>query len=156
MDFFASKVAMSICALLVIAILSGSMGKDRFVDCRNEIETVLQGFCELADRAFEGRSEGTVSWTVPVLSTGDDIELVLGHGTVRCRWDGVPIVREPECYLHTWRWDGAALNESLIVSLDEDSPGLAARSGDRILLNTAYVLLENDYRLLVFACPEFD
>jgi hypothetical protein len=151
MDFFVSKVALSICALLVVTILGGVMDRDRFLDDGREIETILQDFCSCADRAFQQRSEGTMSWTVPMLSTGKEIKLVLDRGIVLCQWDGKTIVRQPQCCLHTWRWDGSALNESRVEELDKDSSRLVARSGESILLTTAYVLFENDHRLLVFA-----
>jgi hypothetical protein len=154
MDFFVSKVALSICALLVVTILSGVTDRDRFVDDGHGIETVLQDFCDVADRAFGERSEGTMLWTVPVLSTGNEIELTLDHGIVHCQWHGRSIVRQPQCYLHTWRWDGSALNESTVGELDANSCRLIASSGESVLLTTAYVLFENDHRLLVFAYPE--
>lgn len=154
MDFFVSKVALSICALLVITILSGVTDRDRFMDDGREIETVLQDFCDVADRAFGERSEGTVLWTVPVLLTGNIIELTLDRGVVHSQWEGRSIARQPQCYLHTWRWDGSALNESTVGDLDKHSGRLTASSGERIILTTAYVLFENDHRLLVFASPE--
>ncbi len=154
MDFFVSKVALSICALLVVTILSGVMDGDRFVDDGHEIESVLQDFCEFADRAFGERSEGILMWTVPVLPTGNEIEMTLDHGIVYSQWHGKSIVREPQCYVHTWRWDGSALNESTVGDLDDGSARLMVSSGDGILLTTAYVLFENDHRLLVFASLE--
>jgi hypothetical protein len=154
MDFFVSKVALSICALLVITILSGVTDRDRFMDDGRGIEIVLQDFCDVADRAFGERSEGIVLWKVPVLSTGNEIELTLDHGVVHSQWEGISIARQPQCYLHTWRWDGSALNESTVGDLDKDSGRLTASSGESIILITVYVLFENDHRLLVFASPE--
>ena len=154
MDFFVSKVALSICALLVITILSGVTDTDRFVDDRRDIETILQGFCDVVDRAFGERSEGSVVWTVPALPTGDGIELTIERGAVHCQWDGRSIVRQPQSYLHTWRWDGSALNESTVGELDKNSSRLMASSGESFILTTTYVLFENDHRLLAFASAE--
>jgi len=154
MDFFVSKVVLSICALLVVTVLSGVTGRDRFMDDRHEIKTILQDFCDVADRAFGERSEGTVLWRVPGLVAGGEIELTLDRGAISCQWHGGSIARQPQCYPHTWRWDGSALNESTVRDLDKDSGRLTVRSGDSILLTTAYVLFENDRRLLVFASPE--
>lgn len=155
MDFFVSKVALSICALLVITILSGVTDRGRFMDDEREIESVLKSFCDIADRAYGQRSEGSLYWTMPELSTGDSIQMTLGNGLIRCEWGGRSIVREPQCSLHTWTWDGSPLNESKVSDLDKDSNCLSATSGDCILLKTVLVLFENDHRLLVFACPEF-
>jgi len=154
MDFFVSKVALSICALLVVTILGGVTDRDRFIDDRHEIETVLQDLCDVADRAFGERSEGSVLWTVPVLPTGNGIDLAIDRGVVYCQCHGGPICRQPVCYLHTWAWDGSALNASALGELDKGSRPLTASSGDGILLTTTYVLFENDHRLLVFASPE--
>ena len=154
MDFFASKVAMSICALLVIAVLSGATDRSRFVGGGEEVQRILQEFCDLADHAFEGRSEGTLRWTVPALSTGDEIELTLDHGRVECEWASEKVIREPQCLIHTWKWDGSATNESRVAGLDRESSKLTTHSGGGISLRTVYVMVENDFRLLVFASTE--
>lgn len=151
MDFFVSKVALSICALLVIGILGGVTDKDRFVDYGHEIETILGDLCEVAGRALRGLSEGSVLWTVPALSNGEALELALDHGLVLCRSDGRSFIREPPCYLHTWRWDGSGLNKTILDRLDDSSAQLTIVSGDGLLLTTAHILLENELRLLVFA-----
>jgi hypothetical protein len=154
MDFFVSKVALSICALLVVTILSGVTDRERFMDDGREVEGVLQDFCDIADRVFGERSAGTVLWTVPSLLTGNGIELVIDRGVVSCLWDGRSIVRQPQCYIHTWIWNGSPLNDSTVGNLDKDSVRLATSSGENILLTTAYVLFENDRRLLTVASSE--
>lgn len=156
MDFFVSKVALSICALLVVAVLSGVTSSDRFIDDSHEIDGVLGDLCAAAERAIEGGSEGNLVWTVPALPRGEVIEIVLEHGIVRSHWSGRWIERQPSCCVHTWRWDGSSLNGSGVSTLDRDSPPLVIRTGDRLLLKTEYVLFENDRKLLVFASPELD
>ncbi len=151
MDFYVSKVALSICALLVVAVLGEATDPGRFVDASCEIDAALGDLCEIAGRGARGPSEGMVTWTVPALSDGDGLKLVLCHGLVTCEHRGRMFVREPRCYIHTWAWDGSGLNDTTLAGLDDGSPPLVVCTGDDLFLTTVEVMLENESGLMVFA-----
>ncbi len=153
MDFFVSKVAMSICALLVVAVLGGAVDEDRFLNEGRELRSVIEDFCEVADDAMEAGLEGTVSWTVPKLSSGEPLQLEIEHDWTRGSMSGHSMLGGPHCTVHTWTWDGTALNKSAVDSLDEASAGLRLSSGDAIVINTIYVLVDNDQVLMAFVSP---
>ena len=151
MDFFASKVAMSICALLVAVILASVMNIGRFSDAYGEIDAVLHEFCSLAERAEASGAEGDSLWTVPGLSSGKYLTITVERHSVSCTCGSRTRATEPPFTLHTWRWEGIGLNTSLLEELDSSAEPLCASSGIVISLTTAYVLVDNEPRLLVFA-----
>lgn len=150
MDFFASKVAMSICALLVAAILAGVMNIGRFSDPDGEIDAVLLEFCSLAERAEASGAEGIVIWTVPGLPGGEVLTMFVDRSIVSCTVGSKIRAAEPVCMLHTWKWDGVGLNGSRVEELDRYAEPLSARSGSLLSITTATVIFDNEPRLLVF------
>lgn len=151
MDFFISKVALSICALMVVAILGGVADRDRFTDPGDEVERILGDLCDATSMALGGGSEGAVLWKVPTLSSGDALVLTLDHGLVICQLGGRSFICEPPCYIHTWRWDGSELNRTTLDGLDGRSDRLTVVSGDCLCMTTVTILLENEPTLTVFA-----
>jgi hypothetical protein len=151
MDFIVSKVAMSICALMVVAVLAGVFDRDAFVDGDEGLSGILERFCGLVDRAADSRSEFISGWKVPLLPSGDSIAISIQAGVVKAVSDGGIARAQQSCGLHTWVWDGAGLNLSSIVDMDESAPQLDFKSGETILIRTTQVTLENEPRFLVFA-----
>lgn len=151
MDFFASKVAMSICALLVAVILASVMNTGRFSDAYGEISAVLHEFCSLAERAESSGAEGTSLWTVPGLSGGKCLTIVLERHCVSCTCGSKTRATDLPLTLHTWGWDGMVLSTSLLDRLDSSAEPLRAHSGNVLSLTTSYVIVDNEPRLLVFA-----
>jgi hypothetical protein len=153
MDFFVSKVAMSICALLIVAVLGAALGEDRFVDGAQEIRGIMEDLCDVAESAYDAGSEGEVTWTAPELSTGECLQLVIDHDGIHGHTNGQTIVCAPHCQLHTWRWDGTALNRSAAEALDERSDGFTVSSNDEVMVSTKYVMADSDLVLMVFVLP---
>jgi len=153
MDFFVSKVAMSICALLVVAALGAALGKDRFVDGARETREIMEDFCDLAESAYDAGSEGTATWTAPKLSTGEGLQLVVDQEGIHSRWNGQTIICAPHCQLHTWRWGGGVLNQSALEALDERSEGFTVTSNDEVMVSTNFVMVDSDLVLMVFVLP---
>ncbi len=154
MDFFLSKVAISICALLIVAVLGTAMNQDRFIDGGEEIKSILEEFCQVAERAYVAGIEGMVISVVPELPNGDSITVFVEHRGISSHETGKTLAASPHCAIHTWRWDGMGLNQSTIETLDESSEGFAVSSGHGMIVETAYVLIENDVELMVFVLPQ--
>lgn len=151
MDFVVSKVAMSICALMVVAALSGAFDRDAFVGEDEGLSRILESLCDLVNRAATSRSEFAVGWIVPLLPSGDSMAISIQAGLVKAEGIGSTERAQPSCGLHTWVWDGGEMNLTAMVDMDETSPQLDFRSGETIIIRTVQVTLENEPRFLVFA-----
>ncbi len=151
MDFVVSKVAMSICALMVIAVLADVFDREAFVDRDYELSGILDRLSGLVDRAAASGSEFTAGWRVPLSSDGSPIVISIRDGSVSASSGGRTAMSQPACGLHTWNWDGQGLNASTICEMDRSSPQLRFESGMTILIRTIPVNLENEPRYLVFA-----
>jgi hypothetical protein len=150
-DFVVSKVAMSICALMVVATVAGVFERDAFVDKDHELSVLLDRLSNLIDRAAMSNSEFTTGWKVPLSSDGSPIVISIRTGSVSAESDGRFAMTQQACWLHTWNWDGQELNSSSINEMDGSSPLLRFESGTTILIRTILVTLENEQRYLVFA-----
>ena len=150
MDFVVSKVAMSVCALLVISILSGVLGSTKLVGDASELSGVLGELCGLVDRAVRSCSESVQEWTVPHLSNGDLITITITSGVVRGEAGGYRDAHQTEAPLHTWRYSGEPLNETTTDQLDRAEAPLEAVSGQRVVITTVNVLYENDQAIFAF------
>jgi hypothetical protein len=150
MDFIVSKVAMAICALMVVAVLAGVVNRDAFVDHDQELATILAIFGSLVERAATSCSEIAADWTVPLLSDGESVSVSIQGGIVAAEAGGRTARAQPACGIHTWDWDGSGLNLTSIEGLDESSPRLQFTSGEAILIETIQVTLENECTYLVF------
>lgn len=150
MDFVISKVAMSLCALMVAGVLSGCMDPANFVDADRELDAVVERLCGLVDRAVLSGSKSSIAWQVPCLSDGKEVRLLICSGTVAAEAGDWRSLGQPVTGIHTWRNTGAAMNTTGLRLLDEASGELEARSGDRLLLTTEQVLLDNSPTFLAF------
>ncbi len=151
MDFVVSKVAMSICALVVVAVLAGVFDRDAFVDRHHELSSILEDLSGIVDRAAISNSEFSTAWRVPLASDGNPIVISIRAGSVSAECEGRTAAAQPSCGLHTWSWDGRDLNSSSVYEMDISSPQLSFGSGTTILVSTILVTLENEPKLLVFA-----
>ncbi len=153
MDFVVSKVAMSMCGFMVVAVLAGVFDGDAFVDRDYELSGFIERFCDVVDRAATSNSEFTTSWRVPLSSDGSPVVVSIRAGFVSAESDGRTAKGQPSCALHTWIWDGRGLNSSSVREMDDTSPQLRFESGMTIQVRTILVTLENEPRYLVFASP---
>ena len=150
MDFVVSKVAMSVCALMVVSVLGGILEQDLVFGGGSELETIVKQFCSLADRALMSGSDAEVGWTVPSLADGTRIELRVEKRIVTGEADGERSMTQPMSDIHTWTWDGRALNDSTVDKLDDASAGIIAMSGESVALEVRAVMLENEPKMLLF------
>jgi len=149
-DFIISKVALSVCALLTVAVLSNVFDRDRFVPTDAEVRRIVNDLCETIDSAYVGGAEKSISWLVPRLPDGKDVGICLSGGLVRGDVDGHSFVAKPIALVHTWAWDEGRLNGSLIKNLDNSSEDIHAVSGEAFVISSMVASVDNDQMLLVF------
>lgn len=150
MDFIVSKVAMSICALIVVGVLGGLIVGTRSSETAYELKGVLDELRELVENAERASASGEIRWAVPALSNGEDVEILVSSSLLRGTSDGHSEVRRLSCALHTWLWDGAMLNSTIVAELDRSAEPIKAVSGERIAIKVENVLVDNESHLMVF------
>lgn len=151
MDFVISKVAMSICALLVAGVLSGCMDPLGFADQEGELDGMVERLCGLVDRAVLSHSRTCLAWRVPSMADGQEIKVVIHRGLVRAEAGSEYAIGQPVTGIHTWQDTGASMNTTVLRLLDESGDELVASSGDQVLLVTELVLLDSLPTYLAFA-----
>ena len=148
MDFIVSKVAMAVCALLVVAVLAGLFTESALIGGDSGSEHILDEFCELADRAAMG--EASIVWEVPFLPSGEGVTISVHKGTVLVESSEGVAARLPAFGLHLWRSDGRCLNESMVTALDDGAGSLIFESGQMVEIVSQIHTIENEARALVF------
>lgn len=151
MDFIVSKVAMSVCALLVAGVLAELADPTNYVDAASELEGYLRELCSVAEAGVLAGCELDSTYMVPFFSDGSMVTIELERGAFFAQSRGAHAYVEPRMRVHVWRWDGHPLNSTSVEQLDTDTPGLAFRSGDGIEIQTRLVVFDNEPRLMVFA-----
>jgi hypothetical protein len=151
MDFVVSKVAMSICALMVVAILGGVFNEGAFLDVNNELENIVDDFCSVADMIALAGAESSISWLVPFSSDGDPVSIKIDGILVRAESGSESAVSQPVSPVRTWRYDGRSMNATQLAEMDATVNVLKARSGQSITLESRMVSVDNQNRMFVFA-----
>lgn len=154
MDFVVSKVAMSICALLVAAVLGNIYGDGAFRDVRGELEGVAMDLIAVASAPLDARTECTASWEVPYLSAGEEVSVAVSAEWIRVFTSSVVVMIATPFAMHTWSWDGSPLNDSLVAELDGRAPKTTASSRGTITIAAMEITMGNETELMVFAHPE--
>lgn len=151
MDFVLSKVAISICALMVVAILGGMFGEGALLSPRAELDGVVDNLCSVVDVLGLSGAEGGISWFVPFASGGGAIFIQMDGVLVRAESGSERAVGQPVSQVRTWAYDGRPLNTSLLAELDGVGAVLEAHSGQSIDLKTKIVTLDSQPKMFVFA-----
>lgn len=151
MDFVVSKVAMSICALLVVGVLSGALDSQDSGLLTDELDAMVAQVCSLIDRAVLTGAEASLTWSVPLLASGGEVTFSIHSGTVRADSEGRGCARQPVSGVHTWTWNGIGLNESAVRAYDSSSSPVELASGDDLVLSTELVILDGEPTTLAFA-----
>ena len=150
MDFVVSKVAMSICALIVVGVLGGLIHGTRSSEVDYELTAVLDELGELVESAGRASASGQIHWVVPALSNGEDVEIQVSSILLRGTSDGHSEVRGLSCTVHTWLWDGTMLNSTIVTELDRSAEPIEADSGEKIAIRVECVPVDNESLLMVF------
>jgi hypothetical protein len=149
-DFIVSKVALSVCALLTVGVLSNVFDTDRFIPADAEVRRIVNDLRETIDSAYGGGTEKSISWLVPSLPDGKEVGICISGGFVRGDGDGHSFLAKPIAPVHTWAWDEGRLNGSLIKDLDNSSEDIHAVSGEAFVISSIAASVDNDRMLLVF------
>jgi len=150
MDFVISKVAMSVCALLVVSVLGGAFGGDVLFKKIDELDSILNDLSTTLERAVWSGCEGDTIWRVPFLSDGKSVNISVRDSVLSARAGQESAVLKPACDAHTWVWEGTALNQSSLRVLDASSPSVVTCSGLALEIRTRAVTLEDQNRILAF------
>ncbi|MCU0852889.1 MAG: hypothetical protein MUC90_06555 [Thermoplasmata archaeon] len=150
MDFVISRVAMSVCALLVAGVLSGAVSLPQFEGEDIELRGIVEGFCGTAEDVAGSSSEVELTWTVPSLASGAVVGITVGCGLVTAESGDSRAMARPGCGIHLWEWDGTTLNRSHVEALDDGSLPLLVQSGDSMLLKSITVDFEGFSHPMLF------
>lgn len=150
MDFVVSKVAMSVCALAVAGVLSGTVRTALSPDPDRELDSVLDALEETVGVLATRGCEGAVEWTVPSPPSGRQVTLSFGHGIVLLRADDLYRAACMTPALHTWTYDGGHMNATAIDELDASGGTVSASSGDILTISAATVLVDDAPEVLYF------
>ncbi len=151
MDFIVSKVAMAICALLVVAVLAGVFSQGALLGTGSSLERILDEFCDLTERVALGEGVSSLVWETPTLPEGEDVTFSIHRGIVLVESNQGSAAGSPAYGVHIWRPDGRTLNESTVEALDECSGSLIFQSGQKIRIAAEALIYEQEPRTFVFA-----
>jgi len=150
MDFVVSKVAMSICALLVASVLSGVFGNDLLFRGVDELDSILTDLSITLERSAWSNSEGTTVWEIPYISNGDTVFISIQASILRASSGERSAIAVPGCEAHTWTWNGTSLNSTSVRSLDESSFQIESSSGHALEIEAKEIRYENGNVMFVF------
>ena len=151
MDFVVSKVAMAICALMVVAVLAGVFSGGALVGRAHGFEHILTEFCELTERAGTTGPKSSIVWIAPYLPDGDGVTISIHRGIVLIESNDGSAADRPSRGIHVWHPDGRELNRSTVEALDRSAGTLSFESGQSVEIVAKSVTYENEQRLFVFA-----
>jgi hypothetical protein len=150
MDFIVSKVAMSICALLVASVLCGVVDENVLFRSSGELRAVLDDLTSTIEASAYSGSESDIMWTVPFLSNGDSIDVSVNSVAIKASAGQESAIVKLTCRLHTWTWNGSSLNKSSLEPLDASSPSVESRSGHGLGIAVRVISFENQDAAFVF------
>lgn len=142
MDFVASKVGMSVCALMVSAILVSVLEGSQTAYTESELDGIAREMAEDLSSALLGGVRSSVVDQVPWLATGEALEVAVARDSLLLRSGGAAACVAFAHDVHLWLWNGSSLDLREVEALDLTTPHLEASSGD--LLETAVESIEVD------------
>ncbi len=149
-DFIVSKVAMSICALMFMAVASGIVTHSMTLDEGSELSEMLGSLEELILLVSGCVSECDLTWSVPCTQDGSEIWLDICHSYMTASADGRTVGVELQDPVHTWEWQGESLNQSIIEERDLASDHLKLHTDDVLCVNTSLILVDELPSILLF------
>jgi hypothetical protein len=150
MDFVVSKVAMSICALLVVSVLGGAVGNEVLFKKVDELDSILTDLSITLEKSVYSGCEGNTVWRIPFLSDGQSIDISVRDSSLSARAGERSAVLRPACDVHTWLWNGSALNRTSVEALDANAPSVSTYSGRALEIRNQVVAFENQNRVFAF------
>ena len=130
MDFVASKVGMSVCALIVSSILVAVHEGSQAISVENELDGMAREMADDLSSTLVGGVRSRAVDQVPWLATGDVVDVAIGKDSLllRCGASSVCVALAHD--VHLWRWNGTCLDLTEVETLDAMTAPLEASSGD--------------------------
>lgn len=153
MDFVASKVGMSICALMVSSILVAVHDDTRAADLERELDGLACGLAEDLSSALLGGVESRIVDKVPWLSTGEAVDLAVGSASLLLRCGNAVACVGLAHDVHLWQWNGTCLEDGEVEALDSEASPLALSSGDIFETTVEEVTVNGVDVLMLFVHP---
>lgn len=147
-DFVMSKVALSLCALVVAVSMSSSVEKGLSPDPGADLERILAEIQDTVSMMTAHGGASSIEWRVPALPSGASVSVSFMEGGVLASAHGLARVAHSD--LHVWTWDGMPLNSTRLEELGVASAPMEKRTGDLVALKGALVPLDDCLELLLF------
>ena len=150
MDFVMSKIGISLCALMTATVLGTVMAEFVADDRSQELRSIANRLCDAISSAALGYGDMVTTYSIPLLSTGEEVVATITVDGTIVSSGGVSAVDHPCTQVHLWHWDGGRLNGTAIADLDEAHPRMEAESGTTLEILTMTLLVEDRLQTLVF------
>jgi len=151
-EFVISKVALSVCALMVVSVLGSSVGIVLEQDIRGELRDILTAFDRLLMGLSSARGECSASFEVPFLSDGCAACMQVGHGLLMAEAGNERAGMEPSVQVHTWSSSLSGLNTTAVDELDLISATCVAMSGETVGISIEIIVVDDEPTLKAFVC----
>ncbi|HEX9908058.1 MAG TPA: hypothetical protein VGB78_06270 [Thermoplasmata archaeon] len=151
MDFVVSKVALSVCALILMGSVLGVFQGQNLLGQDDDLRDIAANFARLAESLLSQSSQALVAWEVPFSVWEEVIDIELGGDLVSVSsHEGFAVVQLSKA-IHTWRWNGSGVNMTELRDLDSEAPELRVSSGTVIELAAILIPVENEQTTMLFA-----
>ena len=150
MDFVISKVAMSLCALIVASVLGPILVSVNDDGDRVELDAFVTNLSRAISMAVVAGLETNCELSLPTTSSGDEVHLELRPGGLLISSEDERVVCRPCTKLHLWKWNGSALTSTEVERLDSTHRESVAVSGDTIIAATRWIPVDSTPTLLAF------
>jgi hypothetical protein len=151
LDFVISKVAMSVCALIVASILGPVLVGNHHPGDEAELECMMTRLCGSIATAMLSGVETDIVFPLTTTSSGSHIRLDVRTESLLLSSETEMALGHPCTDLHLWRWNGSDLRTADVAQLDLLCGCGVAATGQALMISTRWALLDSAPSLLAFA-----
>ncbi len=146
-----SKVAMSVCALMVATALGPAIIGGMMSAGDGELDDMMTRLCDAVSTVTLTGADTGFDFPITATSAGDRIWLEVRTHSLVLRSTEDVVVAHPITALHLWQWNGSAMRSSAIYQLDQAHCCVVATSGDNLSVSTKWVSVDSSPTLMAFA-----
>jgi hypothetical protein len=150
MDFVASKVGMSVCALMVSSILVSVLEGSQTAYMESELDGIAREMADDLSSVLLGGVRSRTVDQVPWLATGEAVDVAVSTDSLLLRCGSAATCVTLAHSVHLWRWNGSRLDLSEVGTLDSMTPPLEASSGDLLETSVENIEVDDSDVLMVF------
>ncbi len=150
MDFVVSKVALSVCALMVASVLGQSLYQSSLASDMDDLASILRQFDGLLRFCAEGVDDADCLYCVPYLPGGFPIALTIHPGGLVASSESSYASARTCCQLALWVWDGDEVNRTEVEEREHGSDPIKSVSGDCLLIRARQVPVDGIACTMVF------